>query len=295
MATSAGGVLWVTVPGATRAPLLAWAAWLVFAAVGAPLLAERIGPAGAAILVVGAGWIFARRIPPPIERLRHYHLDDTEVTVIGPGGRVLRHRGVRRRASPGPRRSPCTVRGCGSRSRCCLVGRGIWAPVLARMVPRGRGPLGAARRAKVDLVPGGRLARARVLAWGPAAVAACSASGPWGSPSPSRSRSSARGGARPRAHRRGHAPACGPRAAKRPPRRVRLLAARRGDARRVHGLLFGPSDGRCGRVGRRSRTLRRGARRSARSFRDAHHAHVSFRARIAEGRLAVVGEVEPSA
>src|SRR5580765_5216743 len=90
MATSPGGVLWVTVPGATRAPLLAWVAWMAFAALGGPLLAERLGPAGAAILVIGVGWILARRIPPPVERLRRYHLDDAEVTVIGPGGRVLR-------------------------------------------------------------------------------------------------------------------------------------------------------------------------------------------------------------
>ena len=81
MGSSGGGVLWVTVPGATPAPLVAWVGWLAFVAIAVPLLASTLGPAGAAILVIGVGWILARRIPVPVERLRRYHLDDSEVIV----------------------------------------------------------------------------------------------------------------------------------------------------------------------------------------------------------------------
>jgi len=303
MATSGGGVLWVTVPGATRAPLLAWAAWVMFAAVGAPLLAGRVGPAGAAILTLGVGWVLARRIPPPIERLRHYHLDDTEVTVIGPGGRVLRlpWESVER-VTQG--RLTLTLHGAGMRvaiPMLPLVGRGIWAPVLARMVPELAEDLWARldEGEKVDLVPGLE-PDSRALAWwawGPAALACVLGVGPVGLAIAGALAIVERAVALVRAHigtvtlqRAGLALRSGLRGTFVSWPRVEVMRA-------AYGLLVGPSDGRCGRV--RTTLPNYCAAAPVIELRaqlgTAHHAHVSFRARIAEGRLAVVGEVEPSA
>jgi len=303
MATGAGGVLWVTVPGATRAPLLAWAAWMAFAAAGVPLLAERLGPAGAAILLIGVGWILARRIPPPIERLRRYHLDDTEVTVIGPGVRVLRlpWESVER-VTQG--RLTLTLHGSGIRvaiPMLPLVGRGIWAPVLARVVPELAEDIWARldEGEKVDLVPGLE-PDSRALAWwawGPAAIAAVLGLGPMGLGIAAALALAERGVALARARigtvtlqRAGVALRSGLSAVFVSWPRVEVMRA-------AYGLLVGPADGRCGRV--RTTLPNYCAAAPVIELRaqlgTSHHAHVSFRARIAEGRLAVVGEVEPSA
>lgn len=302
MGTSAGGVLWVTVPGATRAPLFAWMAWIAFVAVGLPLLAERLGPAGAAILLIGVGWILARRIPLPSERLRRYHLDDTEVTVIGPGGRVLRlpWESVER-VTQG--RLTLTLHGSGIRvaiPMLPLVGRGIWAPVLARVVPELAEDLWARldEGEKVDLVPGLE-PDSRALAWwawGPALVAAALGVGPVGLVVAAALAFSERGVALLRARigtvtlqRAGVALRSGLRGVFVSWPRVEVMRA-------AYGLLVGPADGRCGRV----RTTLPNYCAAApvielRAQLGTSNAHVSFRARIAEGRLAVVGEVEPSA
>jgi hypothetical protein len=303
MATSAGGVLWVTVPGATRAPLLAWLAWMGFAAVVAPLLAARLGPAGPAILLIGVGWILARRIPPPIERLRHYHLDDAEVTVIGPGGRVLRLPwDAVERVTQG--RLTLTLHGSGIRvaiPMLPLVGRGIWAPVLARVVPELAEDIWARldEGEKVDLVPGLE-PDSRALAWwawAPAAVAAALGVGPVGLGIAALLTLVERGVALARARvgtvtlqRAGVALRSGLRGVFVTWPRVEVMRA-------AYGLLVGPADGRCGRV--RTTLPNYCAAAPVIELRaqlgTSQHAHVSFRARIAEGRLAVVGEVEPSA
>jgi hypothetical protein len=303
MGSSVGGVLWVTVPGATRAPLVAWMAWVAFAAFGVPLLAERLGPAGAAILVVGIGWILARRIPLPVERLRRYHLDDSEATVIGPGGRVLRlpWEAVER-VTQG--RLTLTLHGSGIRiaiPMLPLVGRGIWAPVLARVVPELAEDLWARldEGEKVDLVPGLE-PDSRALAWwawGPAAAAAALGVGPLGLGIAAALALAERGVALARARigtvtlqRAGVALRSGLRGVFVSWPRVEVMRA-------AYGLLVGPADGRCGRV--RTTLPNYCAAAPVIELRaqlgTSHHAHVSFRARIAEGRLAVVGEVEPSA
>src|SRR5262249_58603678 len=81
------GLAWGARP--RRTPL-GWLAWLAAVATFAPLVAERIGLAGALLVVLGAGWVLARQVPAPIEWLKRYHLDDAEVTVLGPGERVRR-------------------------------------------------------------------------------------------------------------------------------------------------------------------------------------------------------------
>src|SRR5206468_13034028 len=44
--------LWLTVPGASAAVLLAWVGWLVLAALAPALVAASLGPAGAMLAVV---------------------------------------------------------------------------------------------------------------------------------------------------------------------------------------------------------------------------------------------------
>jgi hypothetical protein len=80
----------MTLPGASAAVPCGWLAWLSGAALAVTLLGPRIGPAAAVIVVLAAGWALAHRAPAPLERWRRYHLDDVEVTAIGPGARVQR-------------------------------------------------------------------------------------------------------------------------------------------------------------------------------------------------------------
>jgi len=82
--------LWLTVPGASAAVLLAWVVWLILAALAPALLAASLGPAGAMLAVVTLGWWLARRAPEPGEALRRYHLDEAEVIAMGPGRAVRR-------------------------------------------------------------------------------------------------------------------------------------------------------------------------------------------------------------
>jgi hypothetical protein len=108
------GALWVTVAGASRAVAVGWLAWVMAAVGGASLLSPHLGPAGTILLVLAIGWVLARRLPPPSEWRRRYHLDDAEVTAIGPGAAVCRlpwaavltvgrERDVLRVAGPGAR------------------------------------------------------------------------------------------------------------------------------------------------------------------------------------------------
>src|SRR5438876_907101 len=93
--------LWLTVPGASAAVLLAWVGWLVLAALAPALVAASLGPAGAMLAVVTLGWWLARRAPEPGEALRRYHLDEAEVLAVALVV-VLMERavaGFRRRAS----------------------------------------------------------------------------------------------------------------------------------------------------------------------------------------------------
>ncbi len=90
MSTTVEPALWLTVPGARPRVALGWLAWLGVAVCGAPPVVATLGPAGAAIALLAVGWALARSLPAPLECLRHYHLDDTEVTAMGPGAKVRR-------------------------------------------------------------------------------------------------------------------------------------------------------------------------------------------------------------
>jgi hypothetical protein len=107
------------------------------AAVAIPLLADAVGPAGVVILILAVGWGLALRLPAPVERLRSYHLDDSEVTAFGPGARVQRLPWTSiERVIQG--RGALTIKGAGMTLRVPLlpvVQRGAWGAVLARVVP----------------------------------------------------------------------------------------------------------------------------------------------------------------
>ena len=90
MRTSVERSLWLTVPGARAWLALGWLLWLGLALLFAPRVGVMLGPGGAAIGFLAAGWAFARALPPPVECFRRYHLDDDEVTAIGPGAKVRR-------------------------------------------------------------------------------------------------------------------------------------------------------------------------------------------------------------
>lgn len=135
--TNGERALWLTLRGASAAVPLGWLVWLAVMAVVGPRLAGVLGPAGAVLLVLAAGWVVARRVPSPREWLRTYHLDDDEITVMGPGPRVVR--------LPWPQvttltQEPRAVRleGEGTVVRLplqALVETGAWGAVLARVVP----------------------------------------------------------------------------------------------------------------------------------------------------------------
>ena len=95
MSTNVEQALWLTVPGARSRVALGWLAWLGLAVLGAPHVVAMLGPAGAAIALLAVGWLLARSLPAPLECLRHYHLDDSEVTAMGPGAKVRRLAWVR--------------------------------------------------------------------------------------------------------------------------------------------------------------------------------------------------------
>jgi hypothetical protein len=303
MGTSGGGVLWVTVPGATRAPLVVWLVWLGFAALGAPLVAGRLGPAGAALLLLGVGWALARRVPPPIERLRRYHLDDVEVTVIGPGGRVLRLPWASvERVTQG--RLALTLHGAGVRvavPMLPLVEQGIWAPVLARVVPELAEDLWARLEEgeKVRLVPGPEPGWAALGWWayGPLVVAAGLGLGAVGLGLALVLALAERVVALARAQLAAVTLQHAGLTVRRGLHGVFVAWRSAEVVRAAWGLLVGPVDGRSGRV--RTTVPNYCAAAPVIELRaqlgTAPHAHVSFRARIAQGRLAVVGEVEPSA
>jgi hypothetical protein len=81
--------LWLTLPAGPPRIALGWLAWTGAAGLAAPGLAAILGPAGAVLLVLLAGWTLARRNVLPGACLRRYHLDDAELTALGPG-RIVR-------------------------------------------------------------------------------------------------------------------------------------------------------------------------------------------------------------
>ena len=88
--TSVDGALWMTLPGAPASVPVGWLGWTASAAAAAPLLASVVGPAGVVTAILAVGWLLACWLPAPPEWRRRYHLDEQEVTVIGPGNTVQR-------------------------------------------------------------------------------------------------------------------------------------------------------------------------------------------------------------
>jgi hypothetical protein len=82
--------LWVTLPGAPAWLALLWSVWLLAVALGAGLSSAWLGPAGTIVVVLAIGWALARRALSPLAQWRRYHLDDDEITLMGPGRRVRR-------------------------------------------------------------------------------------------------------------------------------------------------------------------------------------------------------------
>ena len=88
--TNVERALWVTLAAAAPGVALGWLVWLGLALSGGLLAAQLLGPAGAPIVLFAVGWAAARRAPVPFGWLRRYHLDDAEVTAFGPRSAVRR-------------------------------------------------------------------------------------------------------------------------------------------------------------------------------------------------------------
>jgi hypothetical protein len=82
--------LWATFRGAPRRLAAAWVAWMALAAAVAVPLGAAVGRGGVVVSVLTLGWLLARRLPDPGASWRRYHVDDVEVTSMGPGRRVRR-------------------------------------------------------------------------------------------------------------------------------------------------------------------------------------------------------------
>lgn len=135
--TTVEDALWLTVRGTEGRVPLAWVAWVVAVGCAAAPVTAQLGSAGAVLVFGAVGWLLARRLPPPVEWLRRYHIDDTEVTAMGPGKTVRRLSWSRVHTLTQERRALKLV-GDGLVIR--LPGRplmqsGVWAALLARIVP----------------------------------------------------------------------------------------------------------------------------------------------------------------
>jgi hypothetical protein len=149
---------------------------LAVVAVSSPLVTWLLGPAGTMLVVLGAGWWFARTLPGPVECLRRYHLDDVEVVVMGPGRYVRRLAWTAIDAVVQERRT-LTLVGGGTRVRLPLlrlVAAEVWGAALVRVVPSLAADLwtrvedGSVKLAPASAPPASSLAW---WAWLPAALA----------------------------------------------------------------------------------------------------------------------------
>jgi hypothetical protein len=175
--------LWLTLPAPARSALAGWLAWTLAAALLARVLVAVAGPAGVAVGVVVAGVWLARRLPGPLECLCRHHLDDAEITRIGPGRAVVRLEWSEV-AHCAQVRHALVVAGGGRRLLLPLqplIQSAGWAAVLARVVPgRAEALWQALDGGAVALVPAVDPAPGRVAAWcwRPAAGAALGAGDP---------------------------------------------------------------------------------------------------------------------
>jgi hypothetical protein len=160
--------LWLTLPAAPRSVLAGWLAWTLAAGLLAPALLDRVGAAGVAVAIAaGAAWL-ARRLPTPLACFRWHHVDDLEVTRLGPG-RAVRRLPWTAVARCAQAHDTLTVVGDGTRMTLPLrplVEAASWGPVLARVVPeRAEALWRALDGGAVMLAPAPAPATARVAAW----------------------------------------------------------------------------------------------------------------------------------
>ncbi len=85
-----GQSLWFTVRGAGPLVVVGWLAFLAASVAATVLFADVLGPAGPLVGILAAGWGLARTQPLPADSACRYHVDDDEVTVLGPGRLVRR-------------------------------------------------------------------------------------------------------------------------------------------------------------------------------------------------------------
>lgn len=129
--------LWQTFRGAATSIGVAWGTWVVGAPLMASLCGDAVGMAGALVPVAAAGWLLARHLPSPVECLRRFHIDDAELTVMGPGRLVRRIPWMDVEGLTQDRQC-LVVAGAGRSVRVPLEGlRGVhaWGAVMVRVVP----------------------------------------------------------------------------------------------------------------------------------------------------------------
>jgi len=129
--------LWLTFRGGAPSLGAAWLSWIVGATLFAWATREPFAEAGGVLPILVVGWLLSRHVPSPIEPFKRYHLDDTELTAMGPGHRVRRIAWAEVE-SVTQERQGLVVRGSGRTIRVplhALRSVGGWGIVLVRVVP----------------------------------------------------------------------------------------------------------------------------------------------------------------
>lgn len=303
MGTALDRALWLTLPGASRSVVLGWLVALAATALATPWLLGGLGPAGSVIAIFAVGWAVARRAASPLEPFRRYHLDDLEVTAMGPGGQVRRLAWAAVETITQSRRA-LRLEGAGATITLPLlplVARGVWGAVLARVVPALADELWALMDEGEDVrlaprpEPGGM--RLGWWAVAPALLACALGAGATGllvtGAVLAAERLLAHGWARARCvivHRGGTLLRNGMRSV--------LIDWPRAEVERYpDGLRIGLPEGPCGLLGPGLPNYWAAAPviELRAQLGPTPVANVSFRVRLDEGQLAVVGEVDPSA
>jgi hypothetical protein len=168
--------LWVTLRGAPVRLLGSWLVWMLGAVVAASAGGGVFGPGGLVVGILTGGWWLARRRASPLDWLRRYHLDDTEVMALGPWRRVQRITWAQVEHVTQERHA-LVLAGAGRRVGLPLgplLATSAWGPVLARVVPTLAAEIWERLEAgPVRLVPHADPPTTSLLWWGyvPAALA----------------------------------------------------------------------------------------------------------------------------
>jgi hypothetical protein len=160
--------LWLLLPAPPRAVLAGWIVWMLTAALGGHVLIGAVGPLGTATAFVIAGVWLARQLPGPLECLCRHHLDDTEITRLGPGRSVTRLEWSEVHSCT-QGRDALVLAGGGRRMRLplrALIECQGWSAVLARVVPsRAEALWQALDGAAIALVPTADPGAGRIAGW----------------------------------------------------------------------------------------------------------------------------------